>query len=114
MVLDDNEEYIEREDEFDIKHIKPPPLTPNISHTAQAASTDVDGAEGVVEGGGGEDEDSVDICGLDEVDEEDESSGEGKPLLTLPLERSQHANTGSSSGNSAAPEPAQKRQKSAA
>ena len=119
VVLDDNEEYIEREDEFDVKHIKSLPTTPVKAHAAVVADdAGGGGLVGVVEDGGGEGEgeEGVDICGLDGVveDEEDEASEEGKPLLTLPLDRSQLTSSNSSNGDGAASEPASKRQKSVA
>ena len=126
VVLDDNEEYIEREDEFDVKHIKPPqqqqqqpPLAAHGLHThssdqSVAAADGMDGTVGVARDGHDElGADSVDICGLDGVVDEDEGGGEeGRPLVTLPLDQAPLVNGGTSASDVAGvAEPVHKRQK---
>jgi len=50
VVLDENEEYVEREDEFDVKHIKPQPSTPPDIATAAMTAAEVDGGVGGASG----------------------------------------------------------------
>ena len=123
VVLDDNEEYIEREDEFDVKHMKPQPLTAADDSTISALPAMADVERGLVEGedgsrdGCGEDEEVVDICGLDGVvDEGEHEASVDRNLLTLPLDLSQPVHTvdNRSENGNGAPEPAQKRHKSGA
>ena len=83
VVLDDNEEYVEQEDEFDHHHHRPAQGTP----------------DQMVDSGGAA-EQNIDICGMDsttsgdehDLDEENEAS-----LLTLPVDLSALKSTGKDS-----------------
>ena len=115
-VLDDNEEYVEREDEFDVKHSRTLPPTHGAARCdkhAEAAVASVADAEVEGEGGGVESEETVlEICGLDGEEDVDGEAEEDRPLLTLPLERTLPVSSGNNANNnSEASDTVRKRQR---